>query len=116
MDLNAMVVKAAIQDHLNADRTPVEAAGEVRFLDEVMVKHGISKKEDAEATRRLVESWLAETLDVSGEDLRANLQLAEEYTQFLHERVVTQANQMPRTENAWREWRQTRGEDRVGGG
>ena len=106
--LNERVVRAAIEDHLRAGRTPAEAAGEVRFLDEVMARQGITLKEDAEATRRNVETWLTETLDASPEETQAQLQLADEYTQFLHERVIAEPNQMPRTETAWREWRQTR--------
>ena len=108
MELNERVVRAAIQDHLSGGRTPVEAAGEVRWLDEVMAEQGITPKEVAEATGRYVEAWLTETLDASPEEMQAHLQLAAEYTQFLHERVVTAPNQMPRTEEAWREWRQAR--------
>jgi hypothetical protein len=107
--LNERVVRAALQDHIDAGRTPVEAAGEVRFLDEVMAEQDIVSKETAEENRRIIESWLAEALDVSPQDLHADLQLADEYTQFLHERVVTKPNQMPMTETAWREWHQTRG-------
>lgn len=106
MELNEQVVRMAIQDHLNAGRTPVEAAGEVRFLDETMANHGIVLKEDAEATRRYTEAWLTETLDGSPEEVQASLQVADEYTRFLHEKVVAAPNQMPRAEAAWREWRQ----------
>ena len=84
--LNERVVRAAIQNHITAGRPPVEAAGEVRFL----------------------ERWLTETLDASPEVAEASLQLADEYTQFLHERVVAQPNQMSRTDNVWRDWRQKR--------
>jgi hypothetical protein len=107
--LNERVVRAALQDHIDAGRTPVEAAGEVRFLDEVMVEQDIVSKETAEENRRIIDGWLAEILDVLPQDMHADLQLADEYPQFLHERVVTKPNQMPITEQAWRDWRQARG-------
>lgn len=107
-NLNERAVRAAIQDHLDAGRTPAEAAGEVRFLDETMAEQGITLKEDAEATRRYVEAWLTETLDASPEEVQAQLQLADEYTRFLHERVPTAPDQMPMPEKAWRDWRQAR--------
>jgi hypothetical protein len=107
-DLNEMVVRAALQDHIDAGRTPTEAAGEVRFLDEVMFEQGIATKDAVKESRRIIESWLAETLGVSAHEMNAELQGADEYTRFLHEKVVTKPDQMPITEEAWREWRQAR--------
>jgi hypothetical protein len=108
-NLNERVVRAALQDHIDAGRTPVEAAGEVRFLDEVMVEQDIVSNETAEDSRRTIEGWLAETLGVSPQDMNDALQLADEYAKFLHEKVVTKPKQMPMTERAWRDWRQARG-------
>ncbi len=108
-NLNERVVRAALQDHIDACRTPVEAAGEVRFLDEVMAEQGIVSKEGAQENRGIIESWLAETLNVTPQDMNTDLQLVDEYTQFLHERVPSKPNQMPMTDKAWRDWRQARG-------
>jgi hypothetical protein len=108
-NLNEKVVRATLQDHIDAGRTPVEAAGETSFLDEVMVEQGILEKETAQEDRRIIESWLEETLDVSPQELNTYLQLADEYTQFLRERVLTKPKQMPLTDRAWRDWRQARG-------
>ena len=104
-NLNEMVVRAALQDHIDAGRTPVEAAGEVRFLDEVMAEQGVVDKETVEESRRTIESWLSETLGVSPQEVASDLQAADEYLRFLHERVVARPNQMPMTDTAWREWR-----------
>ena len=109
--LNEKFVRLTLQDHVDGGRTPVEAAGEVRWLDEVMVQQNIVPKETAEESRHVIDRWLAEMLKLSPEEMQPHMQLADQYTQFLHEKVVTRPHQMPDASQAWREWRQARGSE-----
>ena len=107
-NLNEQVVRMALQDHLAAGRTPAEAAGELRYVDEKLAEQGIVDEETAKETRKLVEVWLAEAQSGQSDDLETRLRIADEYNKFLHEHAVFPRNQMPDLNSVWQEWRRTR--------
>jgi hypothetical protein len=105
-DLNKQAVLLALQDHIEAGRTPAEAAGEVQFLDELMA---IVSEDEALKSRRIIELWLAEALNVSPDELGPHLAVSKEYMQFLRERVTMGRGLewMQKLDESWREWRRT---------
>lgn len=112
-DINRQVLFLTLQEHFDAGRAPVEAAGEVLFLEELMVKDGTITADSAVGNRKIVEAWLAETLGASAENVGAQVARAAEYVSFLRERVpiTTSREWIGVSEQAWREWRRTHPDD-----
>lgn len=112
-DFNRQVLFMTLQEHVDAGRNPVEAAGEVLFLDELMVNDGTITEDAAAVNRTIVEAWLAETLNVSAEQVGPHVAQVAEYLSFLRERAITTSREwMGASEKAWGAWRRTRPDDR----
>lgn len=111
-DIDRQMLFLTLQEHVDAARTPAEAAGEVLFLEELMVMDGTITEDAASKHRQIIETWLAETLKVSPEDLGSHAAQAADYASFLRERAPTTSREwMSVSEQAWREWRRVQPRD-----
>jgi hypothetical protein len=109
MNINVKAVHDMLDDQIRKGRTPVEAAGEARWLADVEQEQGILSRQTRDEEIGVINQWLAAEVDVAPEELNLYTYVAELYAGFVKERVQFGPNDQPiaMLEGAWREWRKT---------
>lgn len=110
-NVNIEAVRDHLQERVRHGRTPVEAAGEVRLLNELQASQGVLSNETRNELISVIDEWLADAMDVSADEVAPYSVMSAEYAQFLVERVSidVKSNPLLMIDAAWAEWRKTRG-------
>ncbi len=108
MNVNIESVQDTLEEQVRKGRTPVEAAGEVRWLAEAQ-RGQLHSDQTHQDIIQVIDEWLADKMGVPEEEVGPFVKVADAYAQFLGERVrfETSANPIGMVEVAWHEWRAT---------
>ena len=112
MNVNVKGVQNMLQSQVRKGRTPVEAAGEGRWLAESQQEQGLLSKETRDDEIKVTNDWLAAEAGASPQECELYAFVAGLYASFISERVRFGPGEDPITalEDIWLEWRKaTRG-------
>jgi hypothetical protein len=111
MNVNIESVQDPLEEQVRKGRTPVEAAGEVRWLAEGQRRSELHFDQTHQDMIQVIDEWLADKMGVPEDEVGPFVMVADAYAQFLGERVSFEASANPigMVEVAWHEWRATTG-------
>lgn len=111
MNINTEALQNRLEERARKGRTPLEAAGETRWLTELERSRGLLSNETLQEVIQVIDEWLATKMNLTAADVGPYAMMAAEYARFLGERVSIDIKSNPTAmiDNAWREWRETRG-------
>src|SRR5207247_1046768 len=107
MNINVKAVHDMLDAQVRKGRTPVEAAGEGRWLADVQQEQGILSRQTRDEEIGAINEWLAAQVNVAPKELDLYTYVAELYASFVKERVRFGPNDQPiaMLDGTWREWR-----------
>ncbi len=109
MTINVKAIQDMLRSQVRKGRTPVEAAGEGRWLAETQQEQGLLSRETRDEEVKAINEWLAAEVGASSQESELYGLVAGLYASFIGARVHFGPGEDPiaALEGAWQEWRRT---------
>lgn len=106
-NIHERAITESLDERVRDGRSRLEAAGEVIFLKNLMVKHGLLSEASRDEIFAIVDGWLSSKSQDTISEQRVEQRLAREYADFLKPRVTLapDADPMKMIDAALRDWR-----------